>query len=113
MEDVELESPFEDKTPEPNDFLLIQLELEERKNARPEVYYMGIVLNCDVSEYTISFLRVSSKMGNKNTFYFPENEVITSLKGDKSRGSLGGASSGYDQALLVTLDFKNHYLTST
>lgn len=105
-EDVELENPFEDKIPQPNDFVLVQLELEEGKNAGTEVYYVGKVLSCDMSEYTISFLRVSKKMGNKDTFFFPENEDITSVKEDKVKGVLGEPVVAMTKRLARYIRFK-------
>ena len=67
---------------------------------------MGQVLNCDISEYTICFLRVTSKIGNKDTFYFAENEDITTVKEDKIKGVLGEPAVAMTKCIARYIIFK-------
>lgn len=105
--DVEMPHPFQDKVPAVDDFVLVELELEEGRNVGSKVHYVGKVLSLeDDCQYNISFLRMSSKQGLKDTFYFPVNEDESKVSGDKFFGVLEEPQKGQTQRLCRIVHFK-------
>lgn len=91
------EYPFAEKEVEVSDFVLVELEVEGKRESS-KVYYVGKVLGMEGEKYNISFLR-SKCVYVKDTFVFPHIEdeqeverrrvigVLVALKGSTKRQS--------------------------
>lgn len=76
-EDFDAPYPFQEEPAEEN-FVLVELELEEGRHAGSKVHYVGNILNNEENcQYNASCLCMSSKFGCKNNFYFPVNVDIS------------------------------------
>ncbi|MPC27072.1 hypothetical protein E2C01_020227 [Portunus trituberculatus] len=65
--------PFVLKEAEIGDFILVELELEEGRNAGEKVHYVGKIFSIkDDTSYNVSFLRIKSKFGIPDNL-FPSN----------------------------------------
>lgn len=88
-EDFDAPYPFAQKEAAEGDFVLVELEFEEGREAGTKVHYVGKILNLEENgQYSISFLRLSSKFGCKDSFYFPNNEDVDTVPREKVQGVL-------------------------
>ncbi|MPC75416.1 hypothetical protein E2C01_069803 [Portunus trituberculatus] len=71
------------------DFILVELELEEGRNAGEKVHYVGKVLSIkDDTSYNASFLRIKSKFGIPDNFCFPLIEDTAKVSKEPCKGVL-------------------------
>ena len=68
----EAPSIFQDRQAIVGDFVLVELELEEGRNAGDKVHYVGKVMSVseESGEFSVSYLRLSGKYGINDTFLF-------------------------------------------
>ena len=105
--DDEAPSLFEDRQPVIGDFVLVELELEEGRNAGDKVHYVAKVLRVpeESGEFSVSYLRQSGKFGINDTFYFPHIEDIGDVSSEKVLGVLKEPVKGRTQRLSNILKF--------
>ena len=105
--DDQAPSPFQDRQAAVGDFVLVELELEEGRNAGAKVHYVAKVLSVseESEEISVSYLRMSGKYGVCDTFYFPIIEDTGDVGRDKVLGVLCEPVKGRTQRLSNILKF--------
>ena len=110
LEEIEEEttSIFQDRQAIVGDFVLVELELEEGRNAGDKIHYVAKVLGwSEESElFSVSYLRLSGKYGIDDTFYFPVIEDIGEVSKEKVLGVLHEPEKGRTQRLSNILKFQ-------
>ncbi len=89
VEDLALglsEYPFTEKEVEVDDFVLVELEVEAKRESS-KVYYVGKVLGREGGKYNISFLR-NKCVYVKATFVFPDIEDEQEVESERVIGVL-------------------------
>ena len=109
FEEIEEEttSIFQDRQAIVGDFVLVELELEEGRNAGDKIHYVAKVLGwSEESElFSLSYLRLSGKYGINDTFYFPVIEDIGEVSKENVLGVLHEPEKGRTQRLSNILKF--------
>ena len=103
----EAPSIFQDRQAVVGDFVLVELELEEGRNAGDKVHYVGKVMSVseESGEFSVSYLRLSGKYGINDTFYFPVIEDTGEVSSEKVLGVLCEPVKGRTQRLSNILKF--------
>ena len=109
FEEFEDEAPsiFQDRQAIVGDFVLVELELEEGRNAGEKIHYVAKVLGWseESEQFSVSYLRLSGKYGINDTFYFPVIEDIGEVTKEKVLGVLYEPEKGRTQRLSNILKF--------
>ena len=100
-------SSFQDRQAVVGDFVLVELELEEGRNAGEKVHYVAKVVGWseESEQFSVSYLRLSGKYGVNDTFYFPMIEDIGEVTSEKVLGVLPEPEKGRTQRLSNILKF--------
>ncbi|MPC97425.1 hypothetical protein E2C01_092740 [Portunus trituberculatus] len=81
--------PFVQKEAEIGDFILVELELEEGRNAGEKMHYVGKILSIkDNSSYNVGSLQIKSKFGIPDNFCFPLIEDTANVSKESCKGVL-------------------------
>lgn len=79
-------SPFLDRQAAVGDYVLVELALEEGRNAGQKIHYVAKALGVENDKLEVSYMRLSGKYGINDTFYYPNIEDTGHVDREKVLG---------------------------